>query len=263
MKNNMRSRDKTKEMHLIRPPRLEGKIKNTNTHALKKPKKPPSPIDQTRQSVEKNKKIFLRQHLVDELKAEGILRKKNIAEAMSKIDRVDFVPLEVIDYAHEDEALPIGHGQTISQPSTVAFMLDLLDVKVGSHVFDVGSGSCWLTAILAELVGKSGHVYAMEIISELYEFGKENIQKYKDYLSRVTFYCANAKDGLIQEYVTYLDRIIVSAEVNSVPSIWKEQLSEGGILVYPKDGMIIREVKLPNGEFEKNEFLGFSFVPFR
>ncbi len=98
-----------------------------------------------------------------------------INRAFKKIKREDFLLPEDRSKAGIDNALPIGYGQTISQPATVAFMLELLQPRAGDKILDVGSGSGWTTALLAEIVGKRGKVYGVERILELKNFGKQNL----------------------------------------------------------------------------------------
>src|SRR5687767_9613389 len=116
--------------------------------------------------------------LMDELIAEGVLRTPRILEAFRAIDRADFVPDDLKGQADVNAPLPIGEGQTISQPLTVAFMLELLQPQPGNNILDLGSGSGWQTALLAHIVGGEGRVTALEIIPELYEQSRKNIEKY-------------------------------------------------------------------------------------
>ena len=116
--------------------------------------------------------------LIEHLKSSGVLKNSNIIEAFEKIDRADFVLEEHKLESYEDHPIPIGRGQTISQPTTVAFMLELLSVQKGDKVLDIGSGSGWTTALLSELVGSTGEVFGVERVSELVEFGSKNLAKY-------------------------------------------------------------------------------------
>jgi len=104
-------------------------------------------------------------------------RTKIIDNAFKKIRRDKFVQESDRDIAHIDTALSIGYGQTISQPSTVRMMLEWLDARPGHKVLDVGSGSGWTSALLAEIVGTEGRVFAVEKIPELVEIGRENCKK--------------------------------------------------------------------------------------
>src|SRR3989344_3253201 len=96
--------------------------------------------------------------LIRELKTQGVLKSPNVEAAFRAIDRKDFVRPEYEEVAYANHPLPIGEGQTISQPYTVAFMLDLLDPKAGEKILDVGSGSGWTTALLAHIVSQSGEI---------------------------------------------------------------------------------------------------------
>lgn len=87
--------------------------------------------------------------------------------AFRKVDRADFVPDSLLERADQNVPLPIGYGQTISQPSTVSFMLELLDSKPGNEILDIGSGSAWTTALLSAIAGETGSVVGLEIIPEL------------------------------------------------------------------------------------------------
>ena len=198
--------------------------------------------------------------LIAHLRASGVLKSKNIEEALHAVDRKDFVSPELASDAYIDAPLPIGFGQTISQPYTVVFMLELLDVREGNFVFDVGTGSGWQTALLAYLVGEAGRVYTVEIVPELCAFGKENIAKYKTLVSRAVCFCKSADGGAPE--AGGFDRIIAAAEVATVPRAWRKQLKAGGRLVYPKASSIFAEVKRADGGFDIKQYHGFAFVPF-
>ena len=109
--------------------------------------------------------------LVDSLIEQEYLKTPRIIEAFQKIKREDFVLSENKESVEVDVPLSIGHGQTISQPLTVAFMIELLQPEEDDKILDVGSGSGWTTAILAELVGNNGKVFSVEVIPDLKEFG--------------------------------------------------------------------------------------------
>jgi len=202
--------------------------------------------------------------LIKSLINNGVLKTSNIIEALSKVDRTDFVPETLKNLAYEDEALPIGFGQTISQPYTIAFMLELLKPSKDNHILDIGSGSGWQSALLAEIVGEKGKIYAIEINPDIFEIGKTNVTKYPDLSKRIESYCQNAKNGLpeIAENIGGFNGIIAAAEVPETPASWREQLKINGRLVYPKGGSIFLEIKKTKTDFEVSQFLGFAFVPF-
>jgi len=117
-------------------------------------------------------------HLINQLISEGTLKTPAIISAFEKIKREDFMLPENADEAEANYPLSIGHSQTISQPFTVAFMLELLEPQPGDKILDIGSGSGWTTALLAEIIGPQGQVFAIERIPELKKFGENNVKKY-------------------------------------------------------------------------------------
>ncbi len=208
--------------------------------------------------------------LVDNLIAMGYLRTPVIIEAFCKIKRVDFLPEGLKEMAELDQALPIGKGQTISQPAVVAFMLELLQPQPGDKILDIGSGSGWTTALLAEIVSKKnkkGKVFAIEIIKELKSFGEQNVSKY-NFIKKgvVKFIEGDGNKGLKSK--APFDKILVSAATKNVPDFLKEQLKEGGKLVIPvEEGsgyfsqsiwLIKKEIK---NKFKMQKYPGFVFVP--
>jgi protein-L-isoaspartate(D-aspartate) O-methyltransferase len=201
--------------------------------------------------------------LVNYLINTGVLGSPKIIEAFKNVDRADFVGPENKSAAYYNDALPIGSSQTISQPYTVAFMLELLNPENGNKIMDIGSGSCWQTCLLADIVGDSGHIYAVEIVPEIFEFGKNNALKYPKLIKRISFYLANGKTGLpeVSKEVKGFDRIICAAEVREVPDSWREQLKNGGIMVYPKNNGIYKETKNEDNNYKKEFYPGFVFVP--
>ncbi len=202
--------------------------------------------------------------LIAELKAKNVLRQPAIEGALRAVDRADFVPVELRASAYLDEALPTAFGQTISQPYTVVFMLAQLGVKPGDHVVDIGSGSGWLSALLAELVGETGRVYAIELRPELCRFGELNVAKYPALAKRTQFFCQNASSGLpaIAKKIGGFDRIVAAAAVNQVPIAWREQLKVGGRLLYPHGYALVVEDKISPTDWRKTAYAGFIFVPF-
>ncbi len=202
--------------------------------------------------------------LIKKLKSDRVLVSSNIEEALRNVDRADFVPEKLKEFSYYDEPLPIGNGQTISQPYTVTFMLEKLGVKEGEKVIDIGSGSGWQTMLLAYLVGEEGKVFAIERIPELCEIGKENISKYSNLAKQVEMECGNAITK-VTEFLgrhEYIDHIIAAADISiDIPPPWLEKLREGGTFVYPSRGSLIKMTKTEKG-FDTEEFPGFVFVPF-
>ncbi len=199
--------------------------------------------------------------LVNDLIKNGYLRTDSVIDAFSEMQRIEFIPEDLASYAEVDIPLPIGYGQTISQPLTVAIMLELLDVQKGNNVMDVGSGSGWTTALLSYMVGANGKVTALEIIEELCEFGKNNTDKYgfiKDEIAE--FYCQSAAEGF-EKNAPY-DRIIVSAGTEEIPGALKKQLKVGGKMVLPVCNSIWYVEKRTEDDFYVEKFPGFTFVPF-
>ena len=199
--------------------------------------------------------------LVNNLIRNGYLTSDPVIDAFSKIHRVEFVPDDLASQAEADIPLPIGYGQTISQPLTVAFMLELLDPRRGQNILDVGSGSGWTTGLLAHIVGDNGSVVAMEKIVELCEFGKKNVAKF-NFLKKgiVEFHCESASDGFAKK--APYDRILVSASVKEIPLAFKQQLSIGGKMVIPVENKIWYVEKESAENFKIEKFPGFAFVPF-
>jgi protein-L-isoaspartate(D-aspartate) O-methyltransferase len=199
------------------------------------------------------------QGLIGELQSRGVLTAPALIRAFEAVDRADFVPKDLKDLAYEDTALPIAAGQTISQPYTVAFMLEHLQAEQGQHILEVGYGSGWQTALLAHLVGEYGDVYAMELLPALCEAGRRNLIRYPAMMPRVHLYCQSAKDGC-REGAPF-DRIIAAAEVRDVPQAWRTQLKVGGRMIYPHNRGLVCEMKTQYG-FRTEMFPGFVFVPF-
>ena len=185
-----------------------------------------------------------------------VLKTKALEKAFLNIDRADFVGSDYEVEAYEDYPLPIGFGQTISQPTTVAFMLELLDVKLGDEVLDVGSGSGWTTALLSKLTGEEGSVLGWEVIPELVNLGQKNISKYKFHQTEIK------KAGEETDSEQTYDRILVSASAEELPEYLLEKLRPGGVMVLPIERSLFRISKDKEGEIsEEEEFPGFVFVP--
>jgi len=204
--------------------------------------------------------LFSIMNLIDNLIKEDWLKTPEIIEAFRKIKRIDFLPEDSKDLANLNEALPIEYGQTISQPLVVAFMLELLQPRVGEKILDIGSGSGWTTALLAEIVGERGKIIAVEIVPELKKFGEKNVAKY-NFIEKgiVEFICADGSNGYQKE--APFDKILASASAEKLPLAWKEQLKIEGKIVTPIGSSIWQFYKKTEKEFESIEYPGFAFVP--
>ncbi len=207
---------------------------------------------------------MIKHELIDKLKSSGVLKSFSIEQALLEIDRSDFVLPENRGDPYADAALSIGYGQTISQPFTVVFMLELLDVKQGNKILDIGTGSGWQASLVAFMTGENGHTYTVEIIPQLSAYAKENVSKYPLITDNLSFFEGNARLGLpdVSKELGGFDRIIAAAEVREVPEAWKEQLKVSGIMVFPKDNGIYRMVRNSETDFDSLFFPGFAFVPF-
>lgn len=180
-----------------------------------------------------------------------------IEEAFRAVRRADFVAPELREEADVDAPLPIGFGQTISQPTTVKLMLSWLDAMPGDEVLDVGSGSGWTTALLAHIVGPQGIVYAVERIPQLVKFGRDNCRRLG--IENAFFSQAGREFGL-RGHAPYA-RILVSASAREPPVALLDQLAIGGKLVVPVQYDVLEVTKTAEDEYRTRRHPGFVFVP--
>ena len=194
----------------------------------------------------------LTNHLINR----AVLKSSNIIEAFNHIDRIDFVLDPTAEEVYEDYPLQIGYKQTISQPTTVAMMLEMLSPQKGQKILDIGSGSGWTTALLSYIVGDRGFVTGLERVDSLINFGNTNLNKYRFINSEII----QAKDelGIVGEK---FDRILVSAAASKLPYSLIEQLKIGGKLVIPVKNSIYEITKEEDEELKTIEHYGFRFVP--
>ncbi|MEK6941715.1 MAG: protein-L-isoaspartate O-methyltransferase [archaeon] len=203
-----------------------------------------------------------RKELVNEMKTDGAVSSKKTEEAFLKVKRELFVPPCLEKEAYENTALSIGFGQTISQPSTIAVMLEMLGVKPGEKVLEVGSGCGYVLALLSELAGKKGKVFGVEAVKELFEISKKNLKKQG--CKKVEVACSDGSLGLPK--AAPFDKIIVSAACPFLPKPLFDQLKEGGRAVAPigdRGTQMIQAVSKKNGKPLKSDYLEnyFVFVP--
>lgn len=195
--------------------------------------------------------------LIRHLISSGVLHSPALINAFRTCDRILFIPEALTPHAYDDTPLPIGRLQTISQPYTVAIMLELLRPMAGDKILDIGSGSGWTTALLASAVGESGVVEGVEIIPSLVEYGNKNLQKARIHNASITL----ADPSTLGKPGRTYDRILVSASAPEMPVSLFDQLKIGGILVIPVENSIWRITKKEDGSVEGYELPGFVFVP--
>jgi protein-L-isoaspartate(D-aspartate) O-methyltransferase len=205
----------------------------------------------------------LRKKLTDGIRAKGITD-ENVLEAINKIPRHFFLDSAFDEKAYEDRAFPIGEGQTISQPYTVAYQTLLLEIKKFEKVLEIGTGSAYQAVILAEM---GAQVYTIERQKKLFEVNKQFpfLKKYPG----IKFFYGDGYEGL-PTYAPF-DKIIITAAAPEIPQKLIQQLKPGGMMVIPLGGgelqQMMRITKLPAGPLGENDsikeevFDHFSFVP--
>lgn len=202
-----------------------------------------------------------RRALVEKLLREGYIRRREVAEAMLRVPRELFVPEGLREYAYEDRPLPIGMGQTISAPHMVAYMVEAAEIGRGDKVLEVGTGSGYHAAVMAELVGPEGHVYTVERIPELAEQAKRRLEALG--YNNVTVVVADGSKGYPP--AAPYDKIVVTAAARRIPPELVRQLKVGGIMVIPVEEepgyqVLYKVVKKPEG-LEVVRLLPVAFVP--
>ncbi|MGO2036897.1 MAG: protein-L-isoaspartate O-methyltransferase family protein [Brevibacterium sp.] len=191
---------------------------------------------------------------------EGATVETTLVDALSRIPRALFLPTGERSHAGDNVPLPIGLGQTNSQPSTVADMLELLDPQPGERILDLGSGSGWTTALLGILVGEHGSVIGVERHEELIRRSREALTDHGVENTRIEA-ATPGRLGLPESGP--FDRILVSAGAETLPSELIEQLRVGGVMVIPVAGEMLRVVRTGNGvgDYTSTKHGRYRFVP--
>ncbi len=198
----------------------------------------------------------LRKRLVDEVRSKGIVDDR-ILEAIGNIPRHLFLDSSFMEFAYQDKPFPIGHGQTISQPYTVAFQTELLEIKKGDKVLEIGTGSGYQACVLLEM---GARVYSVERHYQLYLRTKK-LMASLNYAPKL-FYGDGYKG--LPSFAPF-DKILVTAAAPEIPPALIEQLKTGGILVIPvgkgQTQVMLKVIKMDDQVVEQQEHGFFRFVP--
>lgn len=197
----------------------------------------------------------LRNKLVKILQKKGISDPR-VLDAIGKVPRHFFFENALLEHAYQDKAFPIGEGQTISQPYTVAFQTEKLEIKPGDKILEIGTGSGYQACILLEM---GARVYTIEYNRKLYEYTRDFLPQlgYSPY-----FFFGDGSKGLPTK--APFNKIIVTAGAPVVPAAFTDQLAEGGILIIPvgdREKQTMLRIRKKEGKLLKEEFANFAFVP--
>ena len=199
----------------------------------------------------------MRKSLVEELKNKGI-SDENVLNAINTVPRHVFLDSSFLNFAYQDKAFPIGSGQTISQPFTVAFQSSLLEIKKNMKVLEIGTGSGYQACVLAEMGAK---VFSIERQRKLYTKTKAFLAEFP---YRIKMFLGDGNKGL----PTYgpFDRIIITAAAPEIPQALIDQLKVGGMMVIPLSEnencqTMLRLTKQEDGSMKREEYGDFRFVP--
>ena len=198
----------------------------------------------------------LRKKLIDSIRSKGV-KNEDVLEAMGRVPRHLFMDSSFVNFSYTDKAFPIAAGQTISQPYTVAFQTELLEVKKHLKVLEIGTGSGYQTAVLLEL---GSRVYTIERQRQLFLDAQKTLGplNYKP-----IFFYGDGYEGL-PSYQPF-DRILITAAAPEIPQTILDQLAIGGILVVPEGDQfgqkMVRMVRESEDHFQRSEHGHFSFVP--
>jgi protein-L-isoaspartate(D-aspartate) O-methyltransferase len=201
----------------------------------------------------------MRKDLVDSLRQKGITD-ETVLTAMNEVPRHFFFPTDLDQKAYQDVAFPISAGQTISQPYTVAFQTQLLEVKAGDKVLEVGTGSAYQASVLAQM---GATVFTIERQRELFKETTNFVLRKKYPPSKLRFVFGDGFEGLPLQ--APFEKIIITCGAPFIPPKLIEQLNVGGILVIPvledQHHRMLRVIKKEDGTLKEEAFSNFSFVP--
>lgn len=208
---------------------------------------------------QEDKYVKTREQMVKEQIENRGIKNQLTLEAMKKVPRHKFVPPNNVERAYNDSPLPIGYGQTISQPYIVAYMTEVIDPKPGQKVLEIGTGSGYQAALLAEIVDS---VFTIEIITELYTSSNRRLNElgYKNVL------CKNADGYYGWKRAAPFDAIVVTAAAEHIPPPLIEQLKDGGKMIIPVGSPFLNQtlilVEKRGEEVTTTSLLPVRFVPF-
>ena len=199
----------------------------------------------------------MRRNLVENLRNKGI-SDDNVLNAINAVPRHVFLDSSFLDFAYQDKAFPIGSGQTISQPYTVAFQSSLLEIKKNMKVLEIGTGSGYQACVLAEMGAK---VFSIERQRKLYTKTKAFLAGFP---YRIKMFLGDGNKGL----PTYgpFDRILITAAAPEIPQALIDQLKVGGMMVIPlseneEHQTMLKLIKQEDGSMKREEYGDFRFVP--
>ncbi len=203
--------------------------------------------------------IESRKNLVSHLKKHGYIKTALVEQAFLKIPREKFVPKSQIYQAYDDTPLQIGKGQTISAPHMVAIMCEALDIRPGQRILEVGAGSGYHAAIVAQIVGSTGKIFSIERIESLADQARYNLKAAG--IENVMVVVGDGSKGFA-EFAPY-DRIYITCAAPSLPSPLMNQIESGGKILVPEGDMMctLRLYEKRDSEFISQNLGGCVFVP--
>lgn len=208
--------------------------------------------------------------LIDNLTKQGTLRTPKVIKALNTVPRTRFLPADSQAYSANDTPLPIGYGQTISAPHMVAIMNEALQLQTGQKILEIGAGSGWHAATVAEIIAPKeaprsewGHVYTMEINQNLADMARKNTMN-TGYSDRISIIVGDGSRGYPPK--APYDRIFVAAAAPTIPKPLVEQLKPGGIILIPVGSpslfqTLLKVTKGADGKLEEENLGGVAFVP--